>query len=433
MESALLHLGFEVLSLVAILFLLLMLVLALFEPGLPYKVIAQRSAPPDSERFRRVLAALAGSHVHEKTQVDVLSAGQAFYDAMLEEVRGARQTINLEAYIFKRGDVTRRFVAALLERARAGVRVNMNLDAIGSFTTWAGYFKELRAAGGRVHFYHPLRWYNLPRFNNRTHREILVVDGRVGFVGGAGYADYWSSPHGPGKRKKPWRDTMFRVRGGAVTGLQSTFVENWVETTGELLSGEEYFPFCPAPGRTPAMVVTSSPTTGRSTRGRLLYQTLLASATKSIHITTPYFLPDKAARAEMVRAMRERGVEIKIVTPGQHTDHLITRRSSRRLFGDLLRAGAWIGEYQPTMIHAKVMLVDGVVSVVGSTNFDHRSFGLNDEVNLVTFDAALADRLEEDFARDQALCRAVSYKEWMGRSRVERLTEWFGWLLERQQ
>jgi cardiolipin synthase len=226
---------------------------------------------------------------------------------------------------------------------------------------------------------------------------------------------------------------MFKVEGGAVTGLQSTFVENWVETTGELLSGEEYFPFCPAPGRTPAMVVTSSPTTGRSTRGRLLYQTLLGSARKSIHITTPYFLPDKAARAEMVRAMRERGVEIKVVTPGQHTDHLITRRSSRRLFGDLLRAGAWIGEYQPTMIHAKVMIVDGVVSVVGSTNFDHRSFGLNDEVNLVTFDPALADRLEEDFAKDQALCRAVSYKEWMGRSRVERLTEWFGWLLERQQ
>jgi cardiolipin synthase A/B len=433
MQSALLHLGFEVLSLIAICFLLLMLLLALFEPGLPYKVIAQRSAAPDSGRFQRVLAALAGSHIHEKTQVEVLSTGQAFYDAMLEEIRSARQTINLEAYIFKRGEVARRFVDALLERARAGVRVNMNLDAIGSFTTWAGFFKELREAGGRVHFYHPLRWYNLPRFNNRTHREILVVDGRVGFVGGAGYADYWALFHGPGKRKKPWRDTMFRVRGGAVTGLQSTFAENWVETTGELLSGEEYFPFCPAPGRTPAMVVTSSPTTGRSTRGRLLYQTLLGSARKSIHITTPYFLPDKAARAEMVRAMRERGVEIKVVTPGQHTDHLITRRSSRRLFGDLLRAGAWIGEYQPTMIHAKVMIVDGVVSVVGSTNFDHRSFGLNDEVNLVTFDPALADRLEEDFVKDQALCRAVSYKEWMGRSLVERLTEWFGWLLERQQ
>jgi cardiolipin synthase A/B len=433
MESALLHLGFEVLSLIAICFLLLMLVLALFEPGLPYKVIAQRSAAPDSARFQRVLAALAGSHIHDKTRVEVLSAGQAFYEAMLEEIRSARQTINLEAYIFKRGDVARRFVAALLERARAGVRVNMNLDAIGSFTTWAGFFKELREAGGRVHYYHPLRWYTLPRFNNRTHREILVVDGRVGFVGGAGYADYWLEPHGRGRRKKPWRDTMFKVQGGAVTGLQSTFVENWVETTGEVLSGEEYFPLASAPGSTQAMVVTSSPTTGRSTRGRLLYQTLLASARKSIHITTPYFLPDKTARAEMVRAMRERGVEIKVVTPGQHTDHLITRRSSRRLFGDLLRAGAWIGEYQPTMIHAKVMIVDGAVSVVGSTNFDHRSFGLNDEVNLVTFDPALADRLEEDFVQDQAQCRAVSYKEWMGRSRVERLTEWFGWLLERQQ
>jgi cardiolipin synthase len=182
-----------------------------------------------------------------------------------------------------------------------------------------------------------------------------------------------------------------------------------------------------------SLIVDSSPSMGRSTRARILYQTLLASAEKRIHITTPYFLPDRSARAEMVRAITERGVEVKIIVPGEHSDHLLTRRSSRRLFGDLLRAGAQIYEYEAAMIHAKTMTIDGVWSVVGSTNFDNRSFGLNDEVNLAAIGEELAARLEEDFARDLAESRAVDYEAWRRRSIFERMHEWAGWLLERQQ
>jgi len=182
-----------------------------------------------------------------------------------------------------------------------------------------------------------------------------------------------------------------------------------------------------------AIVVDSSPSTGASTRARILFQTLLASARKTIHITTPYFLPDRSARAEMVRAVRERGVELKIIVPGGHSDHLLTRRSSRRLFGDLLKAGAKIYEYEPAMIHAKTMIIDGVWSIVGSTNFDNRSFGLNDEINLAARDEKLAARLAEDFSTDLAASREVTYDEWRSRSIFERMHEWLGWVLERQQ
>jgi cardiolipin synthase len=182
-----------------------------------------------------------------------------------------------------------------------------------------------------------------------------------------------------------------------------------------------------------ALVVDSSPGSGGSTRARILYQTLLASARKSLHVTTPYFLPDWSVRREMVRAVRERGVELKIIVPGRHSDHLLTRRSSRRLFGELLKAGARIYEYEPAMIHAKTMIVDGVWSVVGSTNFDNRSFGLNDEINLAARDSKLAARLAEDFSADLAASREVTYDEWRRRPVTERLHEWLGWVLERQQ
>lgn len=215
--------------------------------------------------------------------------------------------------------------------------------------------------------------------------------------------------------------------------MQATFAENWLESSGELLTDPDYFPYSAGDGEMVAMVINSSPTVGASTRARMLFQTLLASARKSIHITTPYFLPDKSARNEMICAMRERGVELFIVTPGMHSDHLLTRTSSRRLYGELLRNGARIFEYEPTMIHAKVMIIDGVWSVIGSTNFDNRSFGLNDEVNLAACDEALAARLEADFERDIADSREITYEIWRRRSVLERTHEWLGWLLERQQ
>jgi cardiolipin synthase len=417
----------------AIGFLSLMLALALFEPALPYKFSSPPTASLDSPEFLRVLGALAGGQVHEKSHLQVLTNADVYYPAELEAIAQARHSVNLEAYIFKRGEVTRRFLAALIERARAGVQVNVVVDAVGSFTTWPGYFKELRAAGGRVHFYHPIRWYTLPRINNRTHRELIIVDGTVGFIGGAGFADYWLKSHGPRKRKRPWRDTMVRVEGEAVRDLQSVFAENWLETSGEVLADHRYFPCCPAVGDARTIVVRSTPSAGRAARNRMLFQMLLASARKSIHITTPYFLPDRSARAELVRAARERRVEVKIIVPGRHIDHLITQASSRRLWGRLLRAGIGIHQYGPAMIHTKALIVDGLWSVVGSTNFDSRSFGINDEVNLAISDPVLAARLEEDFARDLAASKTVNYRRWLQRPFMERAHELIGRILERQQ
>jgi cardiolipin synthase A/B len=406
------------------------LFLALFEPGLDYKINTPPPEPLESEEFLSILEAITDAKAQPRSSVEVLTDGEVYYEAELEAIRAATHSINLEAYIFQKGEVARRFVDALTERARASVEVRVVLDTIGSFATWNSYFEELRAAGGRVHWYHPLRWDTLSRVNNRTHREIIVVDGRVGFLGGSGFADHWLMGD---ERNPPWRDTMFRIEGNAVASLQGAFVENWLEASGEILTGKEFFPFCECESRTMALVVDSSPSMGRSTRARILYQTLLASSHKTILITTPYFLPDRSARHEMVRAIRERNVEVKIIVPGSHSDHLLTRRSSRRLFGDLLRAGAQIYEYEPAMIHTKTMVIDGVWSVVGSTNFDNRSFGLNDEVNLAAKDSKLAARLTEDFTRDLAESHIVSYEEWQRRSIFERMYEWVGWVLERQQ
>ena len=417
----------------AIAFLLLMLYFALFEAGLPYRVGRPPSDPLESERFRRTLSALAGSTMYAANQVQVLANGEVFYEAELQAIRDARDSIHLEAYIFQRGEVTRRFLQALAERAAAGVAVHIVLDAVGCFLTTRGYLAALIQAGGHVAFYHPIRWYNLPRINNRTHRELLIIDGKVGFLGGAGFADHWLNPHGHARKKPRWRDTMFRIEGDIVRAMQSVFAENWLEASGRILFDSRYFPSVDAKGPTEGMIVGSSPTFGGSTRNRMLYQTLLAAAQRSIHITTPYFLPDRSARSELVRAIRERGVKVVILTPGRHADHLLTRRSSRRLYGQLLRAGASIYEYQPSMIHAKVLVVDGTWSVVGSTNFDNRSFGLNDEVNLAAYCPELATHLEEDFARDLAQSRQVSYQTWRRRPFFERGHELLGWLLERQQ
>ena len=431
--------------------------LILFEPGLEYEV-EPPAVPIDSDHFVCLLAALTDAAVRRDSTVEVLTNGEAFYEAMLDAIRKARSSINLEAYIFYRGEVTRRFLDALTERARSGVKVKLVIDAIGSFATRDAYFKDLKAAGGRVEWYQPIRWYTFKRFNNRTHREVLVVDGQVGFVGGAGFADQWLTDQKSGPR---WRDTYVRVEGSLVVGLQTTFTENWLEASGEILSGAEYFPDCygnnhPAsapgdghgapgassPGTDPTntpeelhsgLVVISSPGMGRSTRARILFQTLLASAKKTIHITSPYFLPDPHTRRELIRAVKERGVEVQILTPGPHADHALTRSSGRRRFGELLQNGIRISEYQPAMIHAKVLVIDGVWSVVGSTNFDNRSFGLNDEVNLAAADRGLARRLDEDFASDLGRSKTITYEDWQRRPLKERVIELFGRIIERQQ
>jgi cardiolipin synthase A/B len=421
---------FLVLAITGIAIQALILILAFFEPGLEYRICEPPPTPIDSDEFSRTLAVLADADPHSDTAVEVLTNGDQFYEAELEAIQSARSHVCLEAYIFQKGEIATRFIKAMTERARAGVKVRIVLDAIGSFNTWRHTFRELIAAGGEVHWYMPFRWYNLMRFNHRTHRELLIVDGTVGFLGGAGIADHWYKTR---RKRARWRDTMFRVRGRAVASLQSVFAENWVEASGELLTGARYYPECQAAGSVAAMVIDSTPSAGRATRARMLFQTLIVGAGRSIHITTPYFLPDRGARQALVDAVEKRGVDLKIIVPGKHSDHLLTRRSSRRLYGDLLKHGAQIYEFQPSMIHTKSMVVDGVWSVVGSTNFDSRSFGLNDEANLAALDEGLAARLEQDFQNDLAHSRRITYKAWRRRSPFERVHEWLGWIVERQE
>lgn len=418
---------FAVISMLAIISWVL---IDLFGPIPKYQLNNRPSAELNSAEFVQQLEALSASRVAPHTHVDALPNGVNFYEAELAAIAAAKQSINWEAYIFAKGEIARRIVDALTERARAGVEVNLVIDAVGSLSTPKKFFDGLRQAGGHVEWYHPLRWYNWPRANNRTHRELIVIDGRVGFVGGAGVADHWW--HGV-KKDAPWRDTMFKITGDAVQSLQSTFVENWLESSGQILIGNKYFVSDDNTDGARAMVVDSSPSQGGSTRARILFQTLIASARKSLQITTPYFLPDDSLSKELVRAMQERHVRVQILLPGKHSDHSMTRSSSRGTYGDLLRAGAEIHEYEPAMIHAKIMIVDDLWCVVGSTNLDHRSFGWNDEVNLAVLDPDLAGRLSANFQEDLARSHRETLEAWEHRPYWERGMEWLGWLIAREQ
>jgi cardiolipin synthase A/B len=425
--------GFIVVAYLAIGAAALVIWVALFDPGLRYKISAPSCEENESEKFISTLEVLTDAKLTDSSELVVLTNGPCFYEQELAAISAARRSVCLEAYIFHESEIARRYVEALTERARAKVEVKLVLDALGSVRTKEKYFQDFTAAGGKLAWYNPARWNKIPRYNNRTHRELLIVDGEIGFIGGAGVADHWYK----GNKDHPrWRDTMVRVTGPAVRHLQGTFAENWLESCGELLVGDNYFPVpkkVEGQSENATLVVSSSPSSGGSTRARILFQLLIASAKKSIHITTPYFLPDKSLNDELVRAVRERGVELKVIVPGRKSDIWLTRSSSRRGYGGLLKAGASIYEYSPSMIHAKVLLVDGLWGVVGSTNCDYRSFGLNDEVNLAARDRGFVERLEEDFIADLANSHQVTYDEWQHRNIFERAPELFGWVLERQQ
>ena len=372
-----------------------------FGSAVPYSMPDKNPAALDSEEFIQFLS-LVTDGTRRHSRITRLKDGIEFYPAYLEAIRRAKYAINLEFYEFKEGQVGSEILAALAERAAAGVEVRVVVDALGSFATRSAYFDGLRAAGGQMCWYHPLRWNTWPKTNNRTHRKLLIVDGETGFIGGAGIADHWLY-----ETSVPvWRDTVFCVEGEAVAGLISAFCENWLEASGEILSSSKQFGFRATPEGAESFVVSSTPH-GGGTQARILFQALINSARKTIRITTPYFLPDRSARQALIEAI-QRGVAVQILTAGPRIDHPTIRRLSHRSVRHLLEAEAEIFEYLPSMIHAKLMTVDGQWNVVGSTNFDHRSFALNDEVNLAVLDAQLAATIEEDFFDDITQSRQLS-------------------------
>jgi len=418
--------GYGWLTLIGAAFVVWVVVVALFTPRIDYSV--RKRLDSNSKAFINTLQNTTQTTIHHDSHFEVLTNASQFYPAMLDAIRSAQTSINMECYIFRNDRIGRQFMAALIERSRSGVRVTLVLDAIGSL--WMGLtgVSKLREAGIRVELYQRFKWYRLARVNNRTHRELLIVDGRIAFIGGAGIGDHWAK----GQRgKQPWRDTMARVTGPVVSAIQGVFAENWVECCGEIITGEEYFPLLKNTGDTTAVVIKSSPS-DRATAARVVFQLLLEGATKSIRINTPYFLPDKSLRKAFIETAR-RGVKIDIIVPGSSTDQRWVRIVSRRKYRELLREGIRIHEYRAGMMHAKIFNVDDLWAVLGTTNFDNRSFEHNDEVNVAICDKEMSARLKEDFQVDLQKCEQVTLDTWKRRSLFEKMVEPFAWILERQQ
>jgi cardiolipin synthase len=408
------------------LFLAWFILVLLFTPGINYH-LSQRTSVHDAN-FLYTLQSTCQTSLHHGNRVDIFTNGPEFYPAMLDAIRSATKSINMECYIFQPGRIADQFIAALSDRARHGVNVTIVVDAIGSFSLWGRPVRKLRKAGCRIESYQRLRWYLLARLNNRTHRELLIVDGRIAFAGGAGIADWWAYPM---NHARPWRDTMARIEGPVVAAVQGVAAENWLECCGEILTGPEYFPDLQPAGDTTAFVVKSSPA-DRATASRVTFQLLMESADREVRMSTPYFLPDRALRRALIE-LRKRGVRVSIIVPGRDTDQHWVRLASRRMWGQLLEAGVRIFEYRNTMMHAKILIVDGLWAVLGTTNMDNRSFEHNDEDNVAMCDRMVAACLLDDFEQDMQDSEEITLERWRKRPLWEKVFGPFVWILERQQ
>ena len=381
----------------------------------------------EDPRFLHELGVLLGPPFLPGTKVRALLNGDEIFPPMLAAIRNAQVSITFETYIYWSGDIGREVAGALAERARRGVKVHVLLDWVGSAKMDASLLDELAQAGVQVRRFHPPHWSQLGRMNNRTHRKLLVVDGRVGFTGGVGIAPQWT---GRAQDPEHWRDTHFEVEGPVVAQMQSVFIDNWIKVTGDVLHGPAYFPALAPAGPGSAQMFSSSPS-GGSESMQLMYLLAVTAATRSIDLSAAYFVPDRLTLQALLDALK-RGVRLRIVVPGKHIDSDVVRSASRATWGPLLSAGAIIAEYGPTMFHCKIMIVDGLLTSVGSTNFDNRSFRLNDEATLNVVDKAFASAQTATFESDLALARRVSHAEWLARPARERLGEWLGSLISTQ-
>jgi cardiolipin synthase len=375
----------------------------------------QRLYGVDDPQFRRSMSVLLGPPIVDGNQVEVLLNGDAIFAAMLKDIRGAKQTITFETYIYWSETIGKEFADALIERARAGVKVHVMLDFIGSIKMDDAAMEQMKQAGIKLERFHKPVWWKFTKLNNRTHRKVLVIDGKVGFTGGVGIADQW---RGTAQDKQHWRDSHFRIEGPVVGQMQAVFADNWTKATGTVLDGAAYFPALPASGAHAAQMFSSSPS-GGSESMLLMYLMSITAAKHTIHLSSSYFVPDELAVRALVAAAK-RGVKIRIITPGDNIDSDVVRAASRALWGDLLEAGIEIAEYQPTMYHVKALVVDSLMVSVGSTNFDHRSFSLNDEANLNVIDAAFARQQVRIFEDDWKLSKVVTLAAWKDRPVLEK-------------
>ena len=368
--------------------------------------------------FAATVAAYTGSPVVGGNRVEVLLNGDEIFPAKLRAIRSARRTINYAQYVFEEGKPAQDVAQAMAERCRAGVTVNVLLDAVGALALPTEYRDIMTNAGCRVEIFRPLSPFAIDKVNNRNHRRILVADGRMGITGGSGTSGKWG---GDGKTQDHWRDTDVWIEGPVVEQLQGAFAENWLEATGIALGGRDYFPApLEAKGHASAQAVRSSPA-GGSAAMYTMFLLAMASARRSIYITNPYFLPDDKMVETLVRTARNR-VRVVLLLPGA-IDHNIVKQASRGELGRLLEAGVEVYEYRAALLHAKTMVVDSRWATVGSTNLDRRSFALNDEINLVVYDEAIAHRLERIFEADLARSRRITYEGWRNRSMMSRFLE----------
>jgi len=379
----------------------------------------------DDPQFERAMGVLLGPDIVGGNRFTALQNGDEIFPSMLEAIRNAKRTIDFETYIYWNGKIGDDFAKALSERAKAGVKVNVLLDWVGSNKMDKDLLAEMGNAGVVVKKYHPLRWYHLDRVNHRTHRKILVVDGQVGFTGGVGIGQEWT---GHAQDPEHWRDSHFRVEGPVVQQMQAVFDDNWIKTTGEALHTEDYFPAPLHAGDGHAQVFASSAGGGNQNM-ELMYLLAINAAQHTIYLSSAYFIPDKLASDALIAAVR-RGVDVQIITPGKHTDEQTVRHASRHRWGPLIEAGAKIYEYQPTMFHCKMLIADGRFVSVGSTNFDPRSFSLNDESNLNIYDAEFAQAQTKVFEADREKSIRMTIEKWKDRPLYEKVwgqvASWLG-------
>ena len=369
-------------------------------------------------QFRREMSVMLGPSITEGNRVTALQNGDEIFAAMLAAIRGARSTITFETYIYWSGEIGEAFSNALAERARAGIPVNVTVDWVGSAKMERALLTRMEEAGVQIKRYRPLKWYNFRRLNYRTHRKLLVVDGRIGFTGGVGIADVWQ---GNAEDPNHWRETHFRVEGPVVAQFQAAFNDNWIKTTGELLNGTTYFPTLEPAGAHDAHLFIASPA-GGSESMHLMYLLVLAASTRTIDLAASYFVPDELAIEAFVAA-RQRGVRVRILVPGPWIDSESVRLASKGTWGRLLEAGVEIHVYQPTMLHTKLLVIDNEMVSVGSTNFDPRSFRLNDEANLNVYDREFASAMSAVFEQDLTKAKAYTFEMWKRRPLRERIAE----------